>query len=63
VRLNVNGVEIINNWTPHAATNDNGSITLVANQKYDITLQYFEEVFFIFICYKEKTPVLLFSTC
>ncbi len=42
VRLWVNGQQLINNWTGHAATEDSGKITLVAGQKYDIKLQYFD---------------------
>jgi len=43
VRLWVNGAQVINNWTAHAATlNTTGSITLVAGQRYDIKLEYQE---------------------
>jgi cytochrome oxidase Cu insertion factor (SCO1/SenC/PrrC family) len=43
VRLWVNGVLVINNWSQHAATtNTSGSITLAANQKYTIKMEYFE---------------------
>lgn len=42
VRLWVNGVQIINNWTNHAAIENSGTITLVANQKYDILMEYYE---------------------
>jgi hypothetical protein len=43
VRLWVNGVQVINNWTDHAPTLDNGAaITLTAGQKYDIRMEFFE---------------------
>ncbi|MBC7908881.1 MAG: fibronectin type III domain-containing protein, partial [Pyrinomonadaceae bacterium] len=42
VRLWVNGVQLINNWTNHSATENSGTITLAANQKYDITMEYYE---------------------
>lgn len=42
VRLWVNGQPLINNWTNHAPTEDKGTITLQAGQKYDIKLEYFE---------------------
>ncbi|HSC36227.1 MAG TPA: PA14 domain-containing protein, partial [Chitinophagaceae bacterium] len=43
VRLWVNGRQIINNWTDHAATENSGTITLVAGQKYDIVMEYYEK--------------------
>ena len=43
VRLWVNGQQIINNWTDHAAVEDQGKITLQAGQKYDICLEYYEQ--------------------
>ena len=42
VRLWVNGTQLVNNWTNQSATEKNGSITLVAGQKYDIVIEYFE---------------------
>jgi glucose/arabinose dehydrogenase len=42
VRLFVNGQQIINNFTDHAVTEDRGTITLVAGQKYDIRMEYYE---------------------
>jgi hypothetical protein len=39
----VNGVQVINNWTNHsAATNTSGTVNLVAGQRYDILLEYYE---------------------
>ncbi len=42
VRLWVNGQQLINNWTDHSPTENSGSITLVAGEKYDLTMEYFE---------------------
>jgi hypothetical protein len=42
VRLWVNGQLIINNWTDHAPTENSGQITLTAEQKYDVRMEYYE---------------------
>ncbi len=42
VRLRVNGQLLIDNWTPHAATEDSGTIALQGGQWYPLTLEYFE---------------------
>jgi hypothetical protein len=43
VRLWVNGVQRINNWTDHgAATNTSAAITLSGGQWYNVTLEYYE---------------------
>lgn len=42
VRLWINGQLIINNWTDHGPTENSGTITLVANQRYDIKMEYYE---------------------
>ena len=43
VRLWVNGRLLINDWTTHStAAERSGTITLVARQKYDIKLEYFD---------------------
>jgi hypothetical protein len=42
VRLWVNGVQLINNWTNHSSTENSGTIALLANQKYDIQMDYYE---------------------
>jgi len=43
VRLWVNGNQVIDNWTLHAATNDTSApVFLEAGQAYDIRLEYFE---------------------
>ncbi len=45
VRLWVNGVKVIDNWTDHAPIyNDSAEIILVAGQKYEIKLEYFEGI-------------------
>jgi hypothetical protein len=43
VRLWVNGTQLIDHWTPHAASYATGTISLVAGQKYDIRIEYFEQ--------------------
>jgi hypothetical protein len=43
VRLWVNGVQRINNWTDHGATtNTSAAITLSGGQWYNVTLEYYE---------------------
>jgi fibronectin type 3 domain-containing protein len=42
VRLSVNGVQIINDWTDHAPTDDYGTIALSAGQKYTIQLEFYQ---------------------
>jgi mono/diheme cytochrome c family protein len=43
VRLWINGAQLINNWTNHAATtNTSGTVTLTAGQRVPITLEYYE---------------------
>lgn len=42
VKLWVDGKALINNWTEHPVTENQGTITLVAGQKYDIKLEYAE---------------------
>ncbi|HEX4511906.1 MAG TPA: PA14 domain-containing protein [Polyangiaceae bacterium] len=41
-RLWVNGQELVNNWTNHAATENSGTVALTAGQKYTIEYDYFE---------------------
>ncbi len=45
VRLWVNGQLLIDNWNSHRDTEDNGTITLVAGQSYDIKMEYYEQTF------------------
>ena len=42
VRLWVNGQQLVDNWTNHAPIENSGTITLVAGQKYDLTMEYYE---------------------
>jgi len=42
IRLWVNGVLLVDNWTDQGATEKSGTITLVAGQKYDIVIEYYE---------------------
>ncbi len=43
VRLWVNGVQIINNWTLHGpTTNNSAAISLTASQKYSIKMEFYE---------------------
>jgi hypothetical protein len=42
VRLWINDQILINNWSLHGQTKDNGSIDLVAGQFYSIQLEYFQ---------------------
>jgi hypothetical protein len=44
VRLYLNGAQLINNWTDHGTTtNNSAALTLVAGQRYDIVLEYYEK--------------------
>lgn len=43
VRLYVDGILVIDNWTNHASTEDTSApITLVAGQRYDLVMEYYE---------------------
>jgi hypothetical protein len=42
VRLWVNNVQLIDDWTDHGNTHDSGDIKLTAGQRYDIRLEYYE---------------------
>ncbi len=44
VKLWINGIKVIDNWTDHSATENSGTITLAAGQKYDIKYEYYEKV-------------------
>jgi PA14 domain len=39
-RLMINGVVLVDNWTEHASQADTGKVSLQANTKYDIRLEY-----------------------
>lgn len=43
-RLWVNGTPLIDNWIPHGATENSGTITLNAGQLYNIQLEYYDLV-------------------
>jgi YVTN family beta-propeller protein len=44
VRLSVNGTQLINNWTDHGTTTNNAAaVTLLAGQRYDVVLEYYEK--------------------
>ncbi|MEP6915942.1 MAG: PA14 domain-containing protein, partial [Acidobacteriota bacterium] len=42
VRLYVNGLLLIDNWTDHGVAQNNGAITLAGGQKYDIRMDYYD---------------------
>ncbi len=42
VRLWVNGVQLVNHWSNHAASEDRGTISLTAGQRYSIRMEYYE---------------------
>jgi glucose/arabinose dehydrogenase len=44
VRLFVNGQAVIDNWTLHGRTENAGTIDLTAGQKYDIRMEFFENL-------------------
>ncbi len=44
IRLWVNGVQLINAWVDQGPTSYSGSIALTAGQRYDLKLEYFENV-------------------
>jgi hypothetical protein len=41
VRLWINGVQLINDWTSHLPTQDSGTVTLHAGEKYDLVVEYY----------------------
>ncbi len=42
VRLWVNGILLVDNWTTHAPTENSGTISLTAGTRYQIQMDYFE---------------------
>lgn len=42
VRLWINGVLVVQNWTDHAATTNTGTIVLTAGQWYSIVMEFYE---------------------
>jgi glucose/arabinose dehydrogenase len=43
VRLWVNGVRLVNNWTNHGTTENTGTIALTGGRKYDILMEFYED--------------------
>jgi hypothetical protein len=43
VRLWIDGQPIINNWTNHSATTNTGTVALVAGQRYDLWMDYYDD--------------------
>jgi glucose/arabinose dehydrogenase len=44
VRLWVNGLLIVNNWTNHGITENSGTISLTGGQRYDIRMEFYEDL-------------------
>jgi len=44
VRLWVNGQPLVNDWKDHLETESSGTISLVAGQKYDIVMEYYDNL-------------------
>ena len=42
VRLWVNGQQLVDNWADHGPTENSGTIALVAGQKYDVKMEFYE---------------------
>ena len=42
IRLWVNGVQLVDDWMNQSATEKSGTIALIAGQKYNITIEYYE---------------------
>ena len=42
VRLWVNNIQLVNNWTDHGPTENSGTITLTAGVTYDLRMEYYE---------------------
>ena len=43
VRLTVNNLSVIDNWTYHGATLNSGSVEMVEGEDYDLVLEFFEK--------------------
>jgi hypothetical protein len=43
VRLWIDGRQLVNNWTNHAATENKGTIDLVAGNTYSLVMEYYED--------------------
>ena len=42
VRLWVNGVQLVNDWTDHGIVENRGTIALIAGRKYDLLMEYYD---------------------
>ena len=42
IRLFINGKSLIDDWNDHGAKEDQGTIALIAGQKYDIKMEYYQ---------------------
>lgn len=42
VRLWIDGVQMVTNWTNHDMTTNTGTINLVAGQRYDVKIEYYD---------------------
>jgi hypothetical protein len=42
VRLWVNGVQLVNDWTDHGIVENHGTIALIAGRKYDLLMEYYD---------------------
>ncbi|HEX2909274.1 MAG TPA: PA14 domain-containing protein [Chloroflexia bacterium] len=58
VRLWVNNVQLINNWTNHGQTEDCGQIALKQGQLYNLKLEYYENVGDAVISLWWRTPTI-----
>jgi hypothetical protein len=43
VRLWINGVRVVSNWTNHGTTENRGQIALTGGQRYAITMEFYED--------------------
>ncbi|MCX8131224.1 MAG: PA14 domain-containing protein [Clostridia bacterium] len=43
IRLWINGQKVIDNWTDHSLTENTGTISLTAGQKYEIKTEYYDK--------------------
>jgi hypothetical protein len=43
VRLWINGVRVVNNWTNHGTTENSGTIALTGGKRYPVTMEYYED--------------------
>ena len=57
VRLWVNGVLVIDNWTNHATVNDNSAVMVLnGGQRYAITMEYYDNTGYSEIKFRWKQP-------